>query len=167
MGIRRRGDRDGPLPHQGDPQQKDGRWRLPQHRGVHQAGGEVAVRLQSSHTGGGAAGREALTAVGGGESGGPHPAPGRPAANDSWPPQELPPEVMRLALRRRGTPQGCEPGAEPGRVRWRSEALIKYGLEFVAPCQRTSNRDRCFCDDSPLSDPGAASLLTSWARVLL
>src|SRR6516164_1480162 len=45
-----------------------------------QAGGEVAVRLQSSHTGGGAAGREALTAVGRGESGGPHSVPGKPAS---------------------------------------------------------------------------------------
>ena len=80
-GARRRGDRDGPLPHQGDRQRKDGRWRLPQHRGLHQAGGDVAVRLQSSHPGGGPAGREALTAVGGGEPGWPHRAPGRPPSN--------------------------------------------------------------------------------------
>jgi hypothetical protein len=36
----------------------------------------------------------------------------------SSPPQELPPKVMRLALWRTGTPQGCKPGAERGRVRW-------------------------------------------------
>jgi hypothetical protein len=53
------------LLYQGDPQRKDGRCCLPQHRGLHQAGGYVAVRLQSSQTGGGAAGRDPLTAVAG------------------------------------------------------------------------------------------------------